>query len=286
MKIIDIGFDKFTLVGNLYLDAEIDLHRYINRLGLNIRSSGTSRIIAIGESIYIEYDLLKGKVEKKGNFRIELNPSKIDKEVYADLVFTIKPMCHDLHFTRIDIAFDCDFNLSDYMHEHKHAVSWADFGGATGSVETKYYGSRNSDFYSRTYNKKKQLKDTSELEFDKYEHWWRYELEIKNRVACQSMIALDLPVFERVRFKKVGYEGLEGEDRIMVQALVEHPEQMGLLSKYKRSKYRKIISDLESGDITPIFEKALKNKLPTLKRELRAWQPVESFIDIANRQWF
>lgn len=288
MEIIDVKFDRFALVGNLYHEAESDLQYFLNRTDSKIKSVGTSRIVAqlMAENVYLEYDKQKGKDFNKGNFRIDYNPNKLSTESHSDLIQSLKPMLYDLHFTRIDVAFDCDFNLSEYAHEHTNPSKWAKFGGATGAVETLYYGSRNSDYYSRTYNKKLQMEDDGGLNIGDYEHYWRYELEIKNRKACDFMIEMDFPIFERVRFKKRGYEGLTGENRVMVQALIEHPENEGFLSKYQRSKYRKLIKQLPAEDITPIFENALKNKLPQLKRELKAWQPIPKFTDIMNRQWF
>lgn len=287
MKIIDVHFDRFALVGNLCHDAESDLQFFLDRTGSTIKSVGTSRVVAqlFGGAVYLEYDLLQGKAFNKGNFRIDYNPSKLAKEVHEDLIQSLKPMLYDLHFTRIDVAFDCDFDLSQYTHEHVTPLEWAQFGGKTGAVQTLYYGSRNSDYYSRTYNKKVQLKEVEDIEYKELEYWWRYELEIKNKRACESMIALDFPIFERVRFKSYGYEEMTGSDRIVVEGLVKKPELMGVLSQYERSKYRKLIKQLEAEDITPIFESALKNKLPKLKRELRAWQPIPKFTDIMNRQW-
>ena len=288
MKIIDVHFDRFAVVGNLYHEAESDLQYFLDRTDSTIKSKGASRVVAqlMGDNVYLEYDLQKGKDFHKGNFRIDYNPSKLSTESHSDLIQTLKPMLHDLHYTRIDLAFDCDFNLSEYAHEHTNPSKWAKFGGATGAIETLYYGSRSSDYYSRTYNKKLQLEDDGGLNIDDYEHYWRYELEIKNRKACEDMIAMDFPIFERVRFKKRGYEGLTGIERVVAQSLIEHPENEGFLTQYQRSKYRKIIKQLDADDVTGIFENELKNKLPQLKRELRAWQPIPKFTDIINRRWY
>ena len=288
MKIIDVKFDRFALVGNLFFEAESDLQYFLDRTDSTIKSKGASRVVAqlMGDNVYLEYDLKQGKDFKKGNFRIDYNPSKLTAEKHADMIQTLKPMLHDLHYTRIDLAFDCDFNLSEYAHEHTNPSKWAKFGGATGAIETLYYGSRSSDYYSRTYNKKLQLEDDGGLNIDDYEHYWRYELEIKNRKACEAMIEMDFPIFERVRFKKRGYEGLTGIERVVAQSLIEHPENEGFLTQYQRSKYRKIIKQLPAEDITPIFENELKNKLPKLKRELRAWQPIPKFTDIINKRWY
>ena len=84
MEIIDVKFDRFALVGNLYHEAESDLQYFLDRTDSKIKSVGTSRIVAqlMGENVYLEYDKQKGKDFNKGNFRIDYNPNKLSTETF------------------------------------------------------------------------------------------------------------------------------------------------------------------------------------------------------------
>lgn len=88
MKVIDVKFDRFALVGNLFFDAEIDLQYFLDRTDSTIKSRGASRVVAqlMGDNVYLEYDLQQAKDFKKGNFRIDYNPSTLTAENHADMI--------------------------------------------------------------------------------------------------------------------------------------------------------------------------------------------------------
>ena len=216
---------------------------------------------------------------------MEYNPRKKPVELQQQMVSTFKPMLHDIHFTRLDLAFDCDSDLGEYSHEHKNAMKRAEYYGISGKLETLYYGSRTSKIYSRTYDKKQQLWDIEQKEIPE-PVLWRYELELKNRKFIDAMINFDFPVFERVRFVKYDITTLSGNDRVMVQALVDHPSLINELSSATKTKYRKIIRGLGGDDVTPIFAGALKKELPKLKRQLEQWKYIPTISEIMGRTWF
>ena len=206
-------------------------------------------------------------------------------ELQQQMVSTFKPMLHDIHFTRLDLAFDCDSDLGEYSHEHKNPMKRAEYYGISGTLETLYYGSRTSNIYSRTYDKKQQLWDIEQKEIPE-PVLWRYELELKNRKFIDAMINFDFHVFERVRFLKYDITTLSGNDRMMVQALVDHPSLINELSSATKTKYRKIIRGLGGDDVTPIFAGALKKELPQLKRQLEQWKYIPKLSEIMGRTWF
>lgn len=288
MEILGVYFDKITLVGNLYKEAEGTLQHLLNTVESHVMGVPTMSAVKgkiYGDWVYFEYDELLGKLFKKGNFRLEYNPRKMPVELQQQMVSTFKPMLHDIHFTRLDLAFDCDSDLGEYSHEHKNPMKRAEYYGISGKLETLYYGSRTSKIYSRTYDKKKQLWDIEQKEIPE-PVLWRYELELKNRKFIDAMINFDFPVFERVRFVKYDITTLSGNDRVMVQALVDHPSLINELSSATKTKYRKIIRVLGGDDVTPIFAGALKKELPQLKRQLEQWKYIPKLSEIMGRTWF
>lgn len=287
MKVLNVGVDKLTVIGNLYDDAESQLQNILDEphckiLGVPYLSA--VRFQLYDGLVYVEYDKTMGKAYNRGNMRIEYNPAKTPPEIIHELVSTFKPMMHDVHFSRVDIAFDCDFDLSKYQHQHKNPSKRSVFYGTDGKVETMYFGSRNSDFYSRTYNKKRQLQEVEQKEIE-HEHLWRYEVEIKNRRTIDAMLALDFPLFERVQFTTPDLTGLKALEKLVCTAILDHPEMINELSKDSRTKYKKMIRENISDDVTPLFEAKLKKELPQIKRALEIWERIPSIKEIMNRQW-
>lgn len=288
MKILGVYFDKITVVGNLHKEAESTLQHLLNTVESRVEGFPTMSAVKgkiFGEWVYFQYDEMMGKAFKKGNFRMEYNPRKMPLELQKEMVRTFKPMLHDIHYTRLDLAFDCDADLGKYSHEHKTPLKRAEFYGIGGELETVNFGARASNIYTRTYNKKQQLLDIEKLEIEE-PVLWRYELEIKNRGTIDAMINFDFPVFDRVRFIRYDISTLSGNDRVMVQALVDYPELINELSSATKAKYRKIIRGLGGDDVTPIFAGALKKELPQLKRQLEQWKYIPTIKEIMGRTWF
>lgn len=288
MEILGVYFDKITLVGNLYKEAESTLQHLLNTVESKVMGVPTMSAVKgkiYGDWVYFEYDEIMGKAFKKGNFRMEYNPRKMPLELQQQMVSAFKPMLHDIHFTRLDLAFDCDIELGKYKHEHKNPMKRAEYFGADGELESIYYGSRTSNIYSRTYNKKRQLLDVEGVEIPE-PVLWRYEVEMKNRKFIDAMINCDFPVFDRVRFIDYDTSELAGRERLMVQAIIDHPVLINELGKEAKAKYRKMIRGLGGDDVTPIFAGALKKELPKLKRELEQWKYIPTISEIMGRTWF
>lgn len=288
MEVLGVYFDKITVVGNLYKDAEGSLQTLLNNTDSKIMGVPTMSAVKgmlYSNYVYFEYDELMGKAFKKGNFRIEYNPRKMPVELQREMISSLKPMLHDIHYTRLDLAFDCDIDLGKYTHEHQTPLKRAEYYGVGGELESIYFGARASNIYTRTYNKKQQLLDIEKVEIEE-PVLWRYELEIKNRGTIDAMINFDFPVFERVRFIQYDTSTLKGNDRLIVQALVDHPPLMNEITKNSRTKYRKMIRGLSGNDITPIFAAALKKELPKLKGQLEQWKYIPTIKEIMGRTWF
>lgn len=288
LEILGVYFDKVTVVGNLYKEAESSLQHLINTVESRITGFPTMSAVKgkiYGPWVHFEYDEMNGKSMKKGNFRLEYNPRKMPLDLQQQMVSDFKPMLHDVHFTRLDLAFDCDIDLGLYSHEHKNPMKRSEHYGLGGKLETLYFGSRTSNIYSRTYDKKQQLLDIEQKEIPE-PILWRYEVEMKNRKFIDAMINFDFPIFERVRFIDYDITSLSGNDRVMVQALVDHPPLINELSSKTKAKYRKIIRGLGGNDVTPIFDSALKKELPQLKRQLEQWKYIPSISEIMGRTWF
>ncbi len=90
--------------------------------------------------------------------RVEFNPNKLSHDEVLWLKQNIISYLDDVSFTRLDLAFDFEFDLNDYYALSDKSVKKTIFYGRNVKPETKYFGVRNSDRFIRIYNKNKNVK--------------------------------------------------------------------------------------------------------------------------------
>lgn len=268
LVLFEISIDKFTIVGDLKSEEEKKLADTLAvHPAINLRNTGSSRFTAEIENVcYVEYDKFKGQTLNRRNMRVEFNPNNLtdsdQKLIYNLFVSKMK----NKGFSRIDIAFDTDEDLSDYYAMTDTPMKTTNFYGLNGSVETKYFGTRRSDRYIRIYNKKQQLFDEFEKEIEQ-EHYWRVELELKHSWTekwdnCVEDIYLLQP--EWTMLENVS-------DQMKVYALMHEPNFWGKLSRNSKYKYKKIIKDISKIDLGNSLRKELKENKEKIFSELNFW---------------
>lgn len=304
LEVLNLLIDKMTIVGNLNAELSYALQNIINEPHVWTKGTPTTGYVEgkffnidYKESVYFQYDDANSKAMGKRNFRMEFNPSKITHEQSQWLKDKVIYILDDVGITRIDLAFDCDFDLSLFNFEFKNPLGGRNYWGMTGKTETLYFGSRNSDFHYRIYDKKleqeqeikkkvradekRKLQKLALKEHDsRYsvepllydtEHWWRYEVEIKNADTIDKIISFGFPIFQDKRIIQYDVDSLPVEDNLMVTGLLVKPRLMGHLTRYKRLKFRKIMKNLGGNDITDLFKEKLEQKKPELIGEINSW---------------
>lgn len=310
MEIMDVLIDKLTIVGNLNSNLEYALQNAANAGHAHVKENPSTSYIegqffffGHEEHVYYKYDGINSSAMGKRNFRMEFNPSKLTHEQSEWLKDHIIYLLDDIGITRFDLAFDCDFDLSLFSFEFNNPVGGNKHWGRTGETETLYFGSRSSDFYYRIYNKKleqqqeKQRKNRAlekeklkklaikesdpiaveSLSYDS-EHWWRYEVEIKNADTIDKFIEFDFPLFNDKRIIQYDVDSLPIEDNLMVTGLLVKPELLGKLTKYRRLKFRKIMKSLSGNDITFLFNEKLHEKKPELIGQINSWLGIPDLV--------
>ena len=152
-----LSFDAMTIVGNLSRDNAQKLSSFMSiepqiRLWDILQTKFKAK--ALQEKVYIEYDKVKADTWDRRNMRVEFNPNKLTHEEMLWLKQNIINYMEDDGFTRIDLAFDFEDDLSNYYAMTDKAVKKTVFYGRDGKPETKYFGVRDSDRFIRIYNKK------------------------------------------------------------------------------------------------------------------------------------
>ncbi|HFL3267943.1 TPA: replication initiation factor domain-containing protein, partial [Clostridioides difficile] len=176
-----LSFDAMTIVGNLSRDNAQKLSSFMSiepqiRLWDILQTKFKAK--ALQEKVYIEYDKVKADTWDRRNMRVEFNPNKLTHEEMLWLKQNIIDYMEDDGFTRLDLAFDFEDDLSNYYTMTDKAVKKTVFYGRDGKPETKYFGVRDSDRFIRIYNKKQERKDNADVEVMS-DHLWRVEIELK-----------------------------------------------------------------------------------------------------------
>src|SRR5699024_11156421 len=162
-----LSFDAMTIVGNLNKNNAHKLSEFMSvepqiRLWDILQTKFKAK--ALQEKVYIEYDKVKADTWDRRNMRVEFNPNKLTNEEMLWLKQNIIDYMEDDGFTRLDLAFDFEDDLSDYYAMTDKSVKKTIFYGRNGKPETKYFGVRDSDRFIRIYNKKQERKDNSDIE--------------------------------------------------------------------------------------------------------------------------
>ncbi|CAG8950036.1 hypothetical protein HYFRA_00014235 [Hymenoscyphus fraxineus] len=132
-----------TIVGNLSRDNAQKLSEFMStepqiRLWDILQTKFKAK--ALQEKVYIEYDKVKADTWDRRNMRVEFNPNKFTHEEMIWLKQNIIDYMEDDGFTRLDLAFDFEGDLSDYYVMSDKALKKTVFYGINGMPETKYFG--------------------------------------------------------------------------------------------------------------------------------------------------
>ena len=199
--------------------------------------------------------------------RVEFNPNKLTHEEMLWLKQNIIDYMEDDGFTRLDLAFDFEIDLSDYYAMTDKAVKKTIFYGRNGKPETKYFGVRDSDRFIRIYNKKQERKDNADVEISS-EHLWRVEIELKRNMVdywndCFSDLHILQPDWKII--KRIS-------DRAMVFMLLNEEEEWGKLERRTKNKYKQLIKEISPIDLTDLMKSTLKANEKQLQKQIEFWQ--------------
>ena len=265
-----ISFDRMTIVGNLNKNNAQKLSEFMStepqiRLWDILQTKFKAK--ALQEKVYIEYDKVKADTWDRRNMRVEFNPNKLTHEEMLWLKQNIINYMEDDGFTRIDLAFDFEDDLSNYYAMTDKAVKKTVFYGRDGKPETKYFGVRDSDRFIRIYNKKQERKDNADVEVMS-DHLWRVEIELK-----RDMVDYWNDCFNDLHILKPDWKIIERtSDRAIVFMLLNDEEEWGKIHRNSRTKYKNLIKEISPVDLTELMKSTLKANEKQLQKQIDFWQ--------------
>ena len=265
-----LSFDAMTIVGNLNKNNAHKLSEFMSaapeiRLWDILQTKFKAK--ALQEKVYIEYDKIKADTWDRRNMRVEFNPNKLTHEEMLWLKQNITDYMEDDGFTRLDLAFDFEDDLSDYYAISDKALKKTVYYGTNGMPETKYFGVRESDRFIRIYNKKQERKDNADVEVTS-EHLWRVEIELK-----RNMVDYWNDCFSDLHILKPDYSTIENSsERHTIMALLFDESEWGKLERRKKYRMKKLMSEISPIDLTELMKLTLKKNEKQLQRQIDFWQ--------------
>ena len=264
-----LSFDAMTIVGNLNKNNAQKLSEFISiepRIRLWDILQTRFKAKALGEKIYIEYDKVKADTWDRRNMRVEFNPNKLTNEEMLWLKRNIIDYMEDYGFTRLDLAFDFEYDLSNYYAMTDKAVKKTIFYGRNGKPETKYFGVRDSDRFIRIYNKKQERKDNADVEVTS-EHLWRVEIELK-----RDMVDYWNNCFNDLHILKPNLKTIDNiKERAMSYLLIYEEDEWGNLERRTKNKYKEILKNASEVDLTELMKLILKENEKQLQKKIDFW---------------
>ena len=266
----NLSFDAMTIVGNLNKNNAQKLSEFMStepqiRLWDILQTKFKAK--ALQEKVYIEYDKVKADTWDRRNMRVEFNPNKLTHEEMLWLKQNIIDYMEDDGFTRIDLAFDFEDDLSNYYAMTDKAVKKTVFYGRDGKPETKYFGVRDSDRFIRIYNKKQERKDNADVEVMS-DHLWRVEIELK-----RDMVDYWNDCFNDLHILKPDYTMInKTSERHTVMALLFDESEWGKLNRNTKYKFKKIFKEISPIDLTELMKSTLRENEKQLQKQIEFWQ--------------
>ena len=266
----ELNFDAMTIVGNLNKNNAQKLSEFMStepqiRLWDILQTKFKAK--ALQEKVYIEYDKVKADTWDRRNMRVEFNPNKLTHEEMLWLKQNIIDYMEDDGFTRLDLAFDFEIDLSDYYAMTDKAVKKTVFYGRNGKPETKYFGVRDSDRFIRIYNKKQERKDNADVEVMS-EHLWRVEIELK-----RDMVDYWNDCFNDLHILKPDWTAPEKvKEQAMIYMLLHEEDVWGKLERHAKYKYKNLIKEISPVDLTDLMKSTLKANEKQLQKQIEFWQ--------------
>lgn len=264
-----LSFDAMTIVGNLNKINAKKLSEFMSidpqiRLWDILQTKFKAK--ALEEKVYIEYDKVKADTWDRRNMRVEFNPNKLTHEEMNWLKENIINYMEDDGFTRLDLAFDFEYDLSSYYAMTDKAVKKTIFYGRNGKAETKYFGVRDSDRFIRIYNKKQERKDNADIEIDS-EHLWRVEIELK-----RGMVDYWNDCFNDLHILKPNLKTIDNiKERAMIYLLINEEDEWGNLERRTKNKYREILKNTSEIDLTDLMKLTLRENKVDLQKKIDFW---------------
>lgn len=270
-----VSIDRITVSGNIKKQYQ-ELQNIANYLGIDWQlENGAFRLMRNydnGDTENVGYFVENSY--QRNSWRLDFNPNKLADEEKDEMIRAVN-LLTEIHFTRLDVAFDVFNNELGMKHRiYRPNVSEREYGLFKGQwqkdIQTIYYGSPSSEQQIRQYNKlveqqKKQMPIPDEIS-----SWMRLELQLTGRKPIEwverAKLMLDdfrLPDFDKIENMndKIALFALEND--VIDWSDFSNKNKKARLRKLQKEKYDNTLAN-------ELLELLIKNEL-RLQKELKKY---------------
>lgn len=212
--------------------------------------------------LYIKID----KNDDEQRIKLEFNPSThFDIRIMSTLA-SLLCLVKKWRYTRIDIAFDFRFNMSDYDLLPKPALTKYIYYGRNNQKQSIVLGTSKSDRRICLYNRYAKER----IRTDK--HWWRLEYQLKNR-AIKTFFDEPKNLLKGLSvFSDYDLSVFPENERLTASALMYDKKNYQLLkSDYQRNKWRKKLELASDKGLTNQLQQYWNENYDEVLDELKHW---------------
>lgn len=282
LHILKVSIDKIRIVGDLNQQVIpmifADSPAQVNILNIDESTGRMNGYIQTADDrskLNFEFNPARANAINSSNAWFEWNPNKISDETVKLLNKWFLPFVTDAHITRLDIAFDFANDLSQAYLLRKSKSKSGIWFGAGGEIETRYFGSSQSDKHMILYNKKLELAKKQSIHIAE-EHLWRFEVVLKGKKIHE----MD-KTFDNLELVIPDFTGVSISQRAMLEYLMARDDRWNELgSSASKSKYRKMIQKHAQVNITDVMRKELADRKESLIREANDYLEEAATADI------
>ena len=275
-RISEVSIDRLTIIGSI-IDTQAFQRNIINDYNITEKLLPYSPTTGYDQSLKLVEGLGHIDINNRENImRYEYNPNTVapDRKLYVELIVN---QLKNISFSRVDIAID--FNLTgfnDFDFQCTRKVKEYHVLGVTKKIETKYFGTRNSDMFYRLYDKTIEQQEKGKA--DVPQGWWRLEVQLNTKRIVDDFLYNEFtPFYDMIVGRDNGFDESFSsncknmKDFLFFKEVYIHRNYLDRLSRREKESFNKMKKEYE----TIIFKdyiivgSLVQTELNTIRKQLQ-----------------
>jgi hypothetical protein len=211
---------------------------------------------------------------REHKIRFEFNPKHASdptiKQAYEDFIGHIR----DPYLSRVDVAFDFEHNILDYkIFDNTPNRKEIFVLGQDKAVETRYLGTRRGEVQIVFYDKLRERKEKNKTLPEDLSEWKRVEVKLMTSKYLDEVFRKwdEYNPFKNVRvvqdLPKSAFKSIQ--EWALAKAIVDEPSIMADLDKRTRSKYRKLLGEIQTQEVD--LKEIWEHEKTPIMAQIRGW---------------
>ena len=249
-RITNVSIDRLTIIGSI-IDIQAFQINVINDYNITEKLLPYSPTKGFNQSLKLVQGLGHIDIDNRENrVRYEYNPNTVapNQKFYVELIVN---QLKNISFSRVDIAIDFNLNgFNDFDFQCTRPVSENHFLGVTKKIETKYFGSRNSDMLYRLYDKTIERQEKGKT--DVPQGWWRLEVQLNNkRIVDEFLYNEYTPFYDMIVGRDNGFDEnfsskcKNMKDFLFFKEVYIHRNYLDRLSRREKESFNRMKKEYE-----------------------------------------